>query len=188
MEELNSADHVFIVKNFKKTARLTIDEPVFLKLLSRYVDLDQANIKVSAEGKPYIDSKTVHFSIAHSGDILVLVFSKNLVGIDIEQEKPRNFARLGRKYGFVAENVLDFYRAWTAREALIKLKGGTIAKDLARIKVAGNQAFIDNTSATLIYFEVPGFYAVLAQEKPKKGLIFDCLTKKSYEIDWFKPA
>lgn len=178
IEELTNEDQIFIVKSFKKTTKRTIDEPVFLKLLSLYVDLDQVNIKISAEGKPYIDSKIVHFSIAHSADVLAVAFSKNLVGIDIEQEKPRNFVRLSRKYGFVAQNLGEFYRAWTAREALIKLKGGTIAKDLARINVVGNQAFTDNISATLTYFEIPGFYAVLAQEKPKK----------TYEIDWVKPA
>jgi len=113
------------------------------RLLSGYLgDAPTAISLVSdARGKPELAGAhegALRFSVAHSGDIALLCFSRVGVGVDVERIRPvvradrivaRVFseamrARLARVPA--AEWLPAFFAAWTQREAFVKAVGGTL--------------------------------------------------------------
>ena len=80
-------------------------------------------------GKPYLEGKTLHFNVSHSGEYLAIVISKYRVGIDIQEPK---FIKDGmfRKVVQPEEDCLigedrqkDFLRLWTLKESFVKAEG-----------------------------------------------------------------
>ena len=80
-------------------------------------------------GKPYLEGKTLHFNVSHSGEYLAIVLSKYPVGIDIQEPK---FIKDGmfRKVVQPEEDCLigedrqkDFLRLWTLKESFVKAEG-----------------------------------------------------------------
>lgn len=159
---LNQEDHIFVVDGYKKTAFSAVEDPIFLELMSRYVDLSQVKFLRTALGKPFIENSPLHFSLSHSGDLLLVAFSKSPVGIDVEQIKERKYrSRIEQRYGFKMQTVEDFYASWVAREAFIKLTGGSLAQDLARNRMV----LVDKTA--LIFSPQKGYVAALFRKCTK---------------------
>ena len=105
------------------------------------------NIFKAENGRPYILSDEVDFNISHSGDWVAIIISisqvKRIVGIDIEEPKPRNFQKLLAYYASQNEiNEINqqtilpelksiesrFYLSWCLREAILKSQGVGIIK------------------------------------------------------------
>ncbi len=96
-------------------------------------DFDQALRSVGVEkverneqGKPYIPDSPYFISFSHKGDVSVAAISDHEVGVDIENvTAPRNITRLSRLFddSEVPESLYDFYRLWTAKEAMGKYNG-----------------------------------------------------------------
>jgi len=89
-------------------------------------------ILLTEYGKPYIGgAKDFHFSISHSGHLVVIAVSDSPVGIDIEQHIPVEWRELSDTFtpveremlGRAADPVSCFYRIWTIREAFAKEEG-----------------------------------------------------------------
>ncbi len=88
-------------------------------------------------GKPYIPGG-VEFNLSHSGDVTVCAVSASPVGVDIELIKEREISRLIKAFGERERQCIEeknaearlreFYRAWTVKEAVCKLKGCGISK------------------------------------------------------------
>ena len=85
-------------------------------------------------GKPYLgDDPSLHFSISHSGEMVLAAFSRSLVGADLERERPVDAVALARRFFSAEEATLfadslspdqeQFFRLWTCREAAIKGDG-----------------------------------------------------------------
>ena len=72
-------------------------------------------------GKPLLKSGGKHFSISHSNKYAALVFSDYDCGIDIEEIKPREFAKISERMNFNAKTLEEFYNQWTKYEADYKL-------------------------------------------------------------------
>ena len=82
-------------------------------------------------GKPYFKNQTMHFSISHSQNLLVVAFSNYSIGVDIQHYL--NFDSI------IAKNICNekelkkienstkkekiFTKLWTQKESVIKLKG-----------------------------------------------------------------
>ncbi len=83
------------------------------------------------KGKPFFDDNSCYFSISHSREYWVCVFSKNQVGIDIQYRKSFGNELLIARRFFSNEDALmveskgtdSFYELWTRREALGKFLG-----------------------------------------------------------------
>lgn len=79
-------------------------------------------IKYSNNGKPYLDNGP-YFSISHSGTKAVVVTSNFPIGVDIQLMKNPDY-NLCEKYFSKEEqkitNSVDFYKAWTSKEAYCK--------------------------------------------------------------------
>ncbi|HAE89250.1 MAG TPA: hypothetical protein DCG79_05255 [Clostridiales bacterium] len=96
-------------------------------------DFDQALRSVGVEkverneqGKPYIPDSPYFISFSHKGEVSVAAISDHEVGVDIENvTAPRNITRLSRLFddSEVPESLYDFYRLWTAKEAMGKYNG-----------------------------------------------------------------
>lgn len=96
-------------------------------------------IRTTARGKPYIEGKTVEFSISHSGDYAAAAFGKNRIGIDIEMVRPIDLKLMKRfcsdeEAYYVAKGATSgktdnadilkrFFELWTFREAYGKAAG-----------------------------------------------------------------
>ena len=96
-------------------------------------DFDQAlrsvgvdKVERNEQGKPYIPDSPYYISFSHKGDVSVAAISDREVGVDIENvTAPRNITRLSRLFddSEVPESLYDFYRLWTAKEAMGKYNG-----------------------------------------------------------------
>lgn len=100
--------------------------------------------ELHGEGKPVLknNSQGLDFNISHSGDYLVIGFSSTKkIGVDLEQlrEGPRVIAISERQFQpeehqklLAAKNPdersLLFTKIWSAKEALIKARGGGVFK------------------------------------------------------------
>lgn len=138
------------------------------KRVGRYKDSDRRNCSVAGEmlvkeyigkalnipsetlvihtdknGKPYIESCSIHFNISHCENMLVYAFSDEEIGIDIEKIKPVSlsvtkgfFTEDEQKYvfGFIPtkediktfDDIITyerFYRIYTLKEAICKKSG-----------------------------------------------------------------
>lgn len=74
-------------------------------------------------GKPYLRTREKFFSLSHSGEYVVLVFSGNECGVDIEQIKNRDYVSIAERMKFNVSTLNEFYSEWTKYEAEYKLGG-----------------------------------------------------------------
>lgn len=70
--------------------------------------------------KPFIKFANFDFSISHSDNLAGVAFDDTNVGLDIEKIKPRNLAKLAKRYGENFEDEIAFYKFWTSYEAQYK--------------------------------------------------------------------
>jgi 4'-phosphopantetheinyl transferase len=91
----------------------------------------QLPIRLTKSGKPYLPECPIHFSLSHSGDIVLCALSlASPVGVDIERINvlPEMDA-IAREYFPPEEwsdSPVDFFRSWTRREAYLKALGDGI--------------------------------------------------------------
>ncbi len=121
-------------------------------------------IERTKEGKPYFRNLPVYFSISHSGDICVIVFSRSDVGIDIEEVREINKDKISERY-FTAEEAdylkinntrEDFYRVWTRKEAYAKLVGVPLLRIMKRLNTVEDNnlpAQVRNMTFKEVYIE-----------------------------------
>ena len=87
---------------------------------------------VSEYGKPFFaQENAVHFSLSHSGKLVVLASGALPLGVDVEERRPLAWHELACVFGAEEQALLEtdkdplgmFYRLWTAREAFSKEEG-----------------------------------------------------------------
>ncbi|MEU8591483.1 4'-phosphopantetheinyl transferase superfamily protein [Streptomyces sp. NPDC048664] len=94
-------------------------------------------------GRPSLDDGSVHFSLSHSGPMVLLALSSTPVGADIERlPDPQTVADVVRMLHpkeiaelralDTAEGPLAFARVWTRKEAYLKGLGTGLAGGLSR--------------------------------------------------------
>ena len=105
--ELNDIQH-FYSENFLKT------------LLSNFYN-NNSELSVKS-GKKYLKDNSIYFSISHSGNLVVLAFDKNKIGIDAELLKDRNYSKILKYFGIFQTDISqeEFYKIWTVYEAEYK--------------------------------------------------------------------
>ncbi|MEJ2308039.1 MAG: 4'-phosphopantetheinyl transferase superfamily protein [Gammaproteobacteria bacterium] len=106
-------------------------------ILGAFLDIDPAgvSIRISPRGKPTLAGEAIRFSFSHCNRKLLMGFSLQPLGIDLEIRKPRaSFMRIAgrvfdqtccdalRRAG-AAERERLFFRYWSAHEAVQKLRG-----------------------------------------------------------------
>ena len=89
------------------------------------------NVRFNAYGKPYIENDAF-FSLAHSGEFVVLAVDEFPVGIDIEFRKKREYMGIAglsfhpeelEQLQKSADREKMFYSLWVLKESYVKQKG-----------------------------------------------------------------
>lgn len=93
---------------------------------------EEISLIVGEGGKPFLSELAdLHFSISHSGDLVMIAFASSPLGVDLESERSVDTVALARRFFSWQEASLvesdgtneGFFRLWTCREAAIKGDG-----------------------------------------------------------------
>lgn len=113
-------------------------------------------VKRDKNNKPYLENTIgLKFNISHTEGLVLLAFSKREVGIDVE--------KINFKFEFkdilencftrdeiinIDNNIISFYRYWTAKEAYLKCDGIGLIRNLKEIEIIsyGNKVIKINDS------------------------------------------
>ncbi|MCX6180714.1 MAG: 4'-phosphopantetheinyl transferase superfamily protein [Bacteroidetes bacterium] len=110
-------------------------------LIARYYhedikDFDWTEWKTDQKGKPYL-TQGRYFNITHSGDYVLVAFSKDEIGVDLEKIKEIDvesflgFLHIDEKTHLQSNpDKESFYEVWTRKEAFLKAQGIGIVKGL----------------------------------------------------------
>ncbi len=149
---LNSRDvHVFILP-----IELNTNDTI-IHLASNYSD-KKLQITRAKNKKPFFKNiKNLYFNKSHSGEKLIVAFSRSEIGIDLEKLKTR------KRQDLVAKKIsapkeyskflrsknkkLEFYKLWTKKEALAKLSGHGLRlsfKKISKLKAHTKTKKINN--------------------------------------------
>ena len=129
-------------------------------LLSSYLknQLSREELLKNENGKPYF-ANGPYFNISHSGKYVILAISNKEVGVDIEENVPKDMSMLLKIFNEAEAKVIkehaDFYYLWCAKESLIKCMGKSInkIKEVPSLPLNGLKTFKgqDYMSQTFIY-------------------------------------
>ena len=160
----------------------------------RGVPAPMDSIMQNPNGKPYFsDDPGFQFSISHSGDWAVVAVSDVSVGVDIQLKKPISLKLAGRFFTKNEQRLLaslegeeyndTFYRIWTAKEAICKVRGDSLVMILCRTDTVAFDGtlkdVVDDVFVKRIDFPDPGFaLAVASEEDSTPELIIDELSCK----------
>lgn len=106
-------------------------------------EIDDLTVKRDKNNKPYVESTLgLKFNISHTEGLVLLAFFKREVGVDIE--------KINYKFEFkdilencftrdeiinIDNNIISFYRYWTAKEAYLKCDGIGLIRNLREIEI-----------------------------------------------------
>lgn len=96
-------------------------------------------IERTQNGKPYIVGNPLYFSVSHSDNRAVIAICDKPVGVDCEIIRERKISGISkrlseREQAEIGGNTLNFLYNWTAKEAFIKMIGGTLASCLKHLE------------------------------------------------------
>lgn len=112
------------------------------------INYDSLNLSYNIFGKPFLPGIDVHFNWSHSGDMIALVISNTICGIDIELHSGKeiydyqsfctelelewlNKKDVGSEYS----EIINFMSLWTAKESVVKAKGTGLYTDPRYIEI-----------------------------------------------------
>lgn len=135
--------------------------------ITRLSALPSAKIEKTPEGKPYFaDRQGLFLSLSHSGEYAVCAVSDVPIGVDIQEYRnvKRNMLKKvlcseeqialaeradnseKEKNGFLsAEEMIDFFRTWSAKEACVKCTGMGLSKDFRELFADFEKAELTDT-------------------------------------------
>ena len=114
------------------------------------LDPDEIEVETRENGKPYIKGhEDFHYNLSHSGEMAVIAYGDEPVGVDVEQVKyKRHDADVAQRFFTEKEAryILDggdydeaaaerFFRVWTRKESYLKLLGFGLMKELKSFDV-----------------------------------------------------
>ena len=125
-------------------------------------------------GKPYIYDTSLNFNISHSGNTVVCIFSKQAIGIDIEEVKEIEYTLFDNVFSKVEmeqiqkQGLLKFYEYWTKKEAVIKAIGKGMSIPLEEIKINdASGSFKEVVWYTKSYCNDNIYYSIASKQKVK---------------------
>lgn len=118
--------------------RFILVRGILRKELSAFLNIAPEKIELgeTENGKRFVvfPKDKIFFNISHSRDCSLIAIADYEIGIDVEKIRPLRYREI-MKYCFseaeqqeAAGNPENFFRVWTAKEALVKLKGGSLFK------------------------------------------------------------
>ena len=136
-----SKDYKSEIAKINYLASRTILNLVLKCLLEK--EIDDLIVKQDKNNKPYLENTMgLKFNISHTEGLVLLAFFKREVGVDIE--------KINYKFEFkdilencftrdeiinIDNNIISFYRYWTAKEAYLKCDGIGLIRNLKEIEI-----------------------------------------------------
>ena len=121
------------IKNENSIKSSIIGEMLLNNLLKEdNINYNQLKFKTNSYGKPYITNNKIFFNISHSYDYVVVITSKDEIGVDIEKIREvrsnsvNYFATENeKKYIFSSNKDIEkrIFKIYTLKEAYFKMKG-----------------------------------------------------------------
>lgn len=121
------------------------------RLLAERLGIGPAEVafEYGPTGKPSLaGGASLHFNLAHSGELAVAAIAERAVGIDLETTRPRKSAHdlaarwfhpeEQRRIDAAADPLAEFYRTWVMKEAALKLVGVGVGESLPKLLTPGD--------------------------------------------------
>jgi 4'-phosphopantetheinyl transferase len=150
--------------------RFAVARSVLRGILGVHLGCDPAQLQfeVGTYGRPSLVAHPgLSFNVSHSGERVLVAFSAaRTVGVDIEVIDPALDWRALLDLVCAPEEahrigtVREFYRCWTAKEALLKATGAGIGEGLKSIDVTNAQ--VPSKLRFICFDELDGYSAALA--------------------------
>ena len=140
-EIIKSEDYKSEIAKINYLASRTILNLVLKCLLEK--EIDDLIVKRDKNNKPYVESTLgLKFNISHTDGLVLLAFFKREVGVDVEKinykfEFKDILENCFTKYEIINidNNIISFYRYWTAKEAYLKYDGIGLIRNLKEIEI-----------------------------------------------------
>ena len=139
--------------NIKKQKEHCLSYLMTDRILKNVYNIENRELEF-VNGKPLLKTGEKFFSISNSGDYLVIAFSDNNCGVDIEEMKERDFVSISKRMKFNANSLKEFYLEWTKYEAEYKLgnRGESI-----------KQTFLNNYAITAVSDNIQEAFEIYIQ-------------------------
>lgn len=144
----------------EKALRFKNEKDQIRSLLSSYLinQLSKEPLLFNEMGKPYYENGP-YFNVSHSGKYVMMAVSTREIGIDIEENIPKDMSLLTKIFNEAEAKMIkehaDFYYLWCAKESLIKCMGSSIShiKEIPSLPFNGVKTFKgkDYQCQTFIY-------------------------------------
>ncbi len=135
-------------KQVEKALRFKNEKDQIRSLLSSYLinQLSKEPLLFNEMGKPYYENGP-YFNVSHSGKYVMMAVSSSEIGIDIEENIPKDMSLLTKIFNEAEAKMIkehaDFYYLWCAKESLIKCMGSSIShvKEVPSLPFNGVKTF-----------------------------------------------
>lgn len=154
---LSSEQQEYIMNKPHAKRRQSLTARVLLyKLIQEYYpDIDLSNLTFNERGKPSIvDNDNLYLSITHSNDMVGCAISEKPIGIDVEKKRDVAVKTINRvctawEQKYLEEKPMDFFKLWTAKEALYKASRRSFSDIIKRSFSDGEDFIYDKSHITL---------------------------------------
>lgn len=127
-------------------------------------------IKTTRNGKPYIEGNPIYFSVTHSQGFAFIVLCDRPVGVDYEVIRERKFSAVlsrftPREIEDISGATEKFLKNWVAKEAYVKMIGGTLAHDLKRLEFYDKKLYFNGVEKDVSFeWVLDGILAYCTEE------------------------
>ncbi|AZA54602.1 4'-phosphopantetheinyl transferase family protein [Chryseobacterium sp. G0201] len=121
--------------------------------LSNYYYINETNIHLSTDNKPFLKEQNIHFNISHSNNLVVCAIGDFPIGIDVEfLDEKIDYLDFQSQMTIVEfyeihhsrDKTKSLFTYWTKKEAVIKADGRGLQIPLDSFEVLKNECLIDN--------------------------------------------
>jgi len=119
------------------------------------------HILYGSNGKPYIEgAEDFHYNLSHSGNLVVLGYSDNNIGIDVEKICMNEGRKQVAEISFTKDELdylsassdereyaLKFSKIWTSKESYLKYLGTGLTKSMASFSVDITEGRVKDSSS-----------------------------------------
>jgi 4'-phosphopantetheinyl transferase len=111
---------------------------------------DEAPIIRTSKGKPYVDRIPIHFSLSHSGNLMICAVGKKEIGIDIQHIRHARTIEVAQRFFSTEESDYvnlygeeAFFELWSRKEAFVKYIGEGIAYGFQNFNLVHKGQIVD---------------------------------------------
>jgi len=121
-------------------------------------------------GKPFLKDSSIHFNISHSGNTAVCGFSKQEIGVDIEEINDLDVTMFNSVFNLDEMQKIHrdgssrFYEFWTVKEAVSKAIGKGLGIPLLDIKIKDQYAIYNDDEWQVQSYKIENKYCTIASE------------------------